>query len=100
MSTEKPAGAEGFDEGYWREFQKRARQRASMQRALFVGRVMVAIGVIGGILVFVVPADHQAGPAGIEPPLTLVVPGLIALVGLATVLRAARRLRSDPGVPM
>jgi hypothetical protein len=96
MSMEKPAGAEEFDEPYWRELGERARQRASMQRVLFAGGLMVAVGVLGGILVFVVPADHQGGPAGIEPPLTLVVPGLIALVGLAIVLRAVRWLRSDP----
>ena len=95
MSIEKPRGADGFDERYWLAFRESARQRAGMQRSLLIGGVMVAVGVLGGILVFVVPADHQAGPAGIEPPLTLVVPGLVAVVGLALVVRAARWLRSD-----
>jgi hypothetical protein len=96
MSTEKPAGAEGFDDRYWRELRERARRRASVQRSLMIGGFMVAIGVLGGILVFVVPADHQGGPAGIGPPLTLVVPGLVGVVGLALMVLAARGLRSDP----
>jgi hypothetical protein len=94
---ERPSGADEFDERYWREFRERARRRASMQRLLLIGASMVAIGVVAGVLVFIVPADHQSGPAGIEPPLALVVPGSIALVGLAMVVRAARWLRSDRG---
>jgi hypothetical protein len=96
MPIEKREGAKGFDERYWRAFRERARQRASVQRSLLIGGFMVAIGVLGGILVFVVPADHQGGPAGIRPPLTLVVPGLVGVVGLAVVVRAIRWLRERP----
>jgi len=95
MSTEKPTGAEASDERYWREFREQARRRASMQMALLIGGAMLVVGLLTGILVFLVPADHQAGPAGIEPPLTIVVPGSVAVVGLAIAMRAPRWLRSD-----
>jgi hypothetical protein len=97
MAMDKPSRADEFDHRYWREFRERARRRASMQRVLLIGGLMVAIGVVAGILVFIMPTDHQSGPAGIEPPLTLVVPGSVAVVGLVMVVRAARWLRSGQG---
>jgi hypothetical protein len=62
---------------------------------MVVGGFLLVIGVVGSILVFVVPADHQGGPAGIEPPLTLIVPAAIVIAGLMIVARGVRSQRSD-----
>ena len=93
MSIEKPGGAEGFDERYWRAFRERARKRARMQGALVLGGALIAVAAL------IAQTDQYAGPARIEPPFTLVFPGLIALVGLGIIVRAARWLRSDRSAP-
>jgi hypothetical protein len=95
MSNEEPVAAR-LDERYWGEYRQRARRRTKIQRVLLVGGLMVAVGMVTAVFALTVPADQQAGPAQIQPPLTLIVPGSIAVVGLV-VVRAARWLRGDRG---
>lgn len=95
MTGDEPAGSADYDESYWRQFRERARKRARMQGALVLGGALIAVAA----LVLIAPADHYAGPARIEPPFTLVFPGLLAVVGLAIIVRAVRWLRSDQSAP-
>ena len=95
MSNEKPNGAEDFDERYWRAYRERARKRAMMQGALALGAALMVVAAI----VLIAPGDQYAGLARIQPPFTLVFPGLLALVGLTILVRAARWLRADRSAP-
>jgi hypothetical protein len=83
------------DERYWAASREAMRRRVRAERDLVIGGLFLVIGVVGSVLVFVVPADHQSGPAGIGPPLTLIVPASIVIAGLMIVARGVRSQRSD-----
>ena len=95
MATERPEGAEAFDVQYWRAFRERARERASKERARLLGLAMMVMGA----LLLVVPVDYRAGGIPIEPPFTLLFPGLFLAIGLGIAVHAARWLRGNGRAP-
>jgi hypothetical protein len=71
MATEKPKGAEKFDEQYWRAFRARTRKRVGMQGLLLIGPIGIAVC----ILRIIDPVTHPAGDSRNSLAYTLLING-------------------------
>ena len=91
MSTEKPKGADEFDEAYWRAFRARARKRTSMQMMLVIGPFGIAVA----LFKILEPMRYSAGDMRNSLEFRLVVYGAAILFVLALMIVAVRWLWSD-----